>query len=57
MILISRNMDDVVAVADRIVIIKASRKIAESAIAGHSARSLGQAILSGEIDQQSPTLH
>ena len=56
-ILISHNMDDVVAVADRIVILKAGRKVAESSTAGLSARSLGQAILSGEIEQRSPTIH
>jgi hypothetical protein len=33
------------------------RIVDKAAIAGHSARSLGQAMLSGEIEQRSPTLH
>ena len=48
-ILISHNMDDVVAVADYVVILKAGRKVAESGASGLSARALAQAIFSGEL--------
>ncbi len=48
-ILISHNMEDVVAVADHVVILKSGRKVAESGASGLSARSLGQAILSGAM--------
>lgn len=48
-ILISHNMEDVVAVADHVVILKAGRKVAESDTQGLSARDLGQAILYGAM--------
>ncbi|MCZ4314616.1 ATP-binding cassette domain-containing protein [Comamonadaceae bacterium G21597-S1] len=48
-ILISHNMEDVVAVADHVVILKSGRKVAESEASGLSARALGQAILSGAM--------
>lgn len=48
-ILISHSMDDVVAVADHVVILKSGRKVAESSATGLSAWALGQAILSGAM--------
>lgn len=50
-ILISHNMEDVVAVADHVVILKSGRKVAESGAAGLSARELGHAILAGALPQ------
>jgi simple sugar transport system ATP-binding protein len=52
-ILISHNMEDVVAVADHVVILKSGRKVAESETGGLSAHTLGQAILAGAM----PTVH
>jgi len=56
-VLISHNMEDVVAVADRVVIIKAGRKVAEGSTAGMSAWDLGQAIVTGDLSAARPTLH
>ena len=56
-ILISHSMQDVVAVADQIVILKAGRKAVESGVAGLTAQDLSQAILSGTLAPGRPTLH
>jgi ABC-type sugar transport system ATPase subunit len=57
-VLISHNMEDVVAVADRIVIIKGGRKVAEGSTRGLSAWDIGQAIVTGELGAAArPTLH
>ena len=46
-VLISHSMEDVVAVADRVVVLKGGRKAAESATAGLSAPQLAQAVMHG----------
>lgn len=46
-ILISHSMDDVVSVADRVVVLKAGRKVAESSTSGLTAVRLAQAIMTG----------
>ena len=46
-ILISHSMEDVVAVADRVIVLKAGRKVAESSTQGMTAVRLGQAVMSG----------
>ncbi|RYF40237.1 MAG: sugar ABC transporter ATP-binding protein, partial [Comamonadaceae bacterium] len=46
-VLISHSMEDVVAVADRVVVLKAGRKVAESATDGLTPALLSQAVMSG----------
>lgn len=46
-ILISHSMEDVVAVADRVVVLKAGRKVAESSTSGLTPARLAQAVMSG----------
>ena len=46
-ILISHSMEDVVAVADRVVVLKAGRKVAESSTRGLTPSALAQAVMSG----------
>ena len=48
-ILISHSMEDVVAVADRVVVLKAGRKVAESGTQGLLATQLGQAVMTGSF--------
>jgi len=49
-ILVSHAMQDVVAVADRVVILKAGRKVADRPVAGLSAADLAALIMRGEAD-------
>lgn len=46
-VLISHSMEDVVAVADRVVVLKAGRKVAESSTQDLTSARLAQAIMSG----------
>ena len=46
-ILISHSMEDVVAVADRVVVLKAGRKVAESSSQGLTPSALAQAVMRG----------
>ncbi|MEO7241488.1 MAG: ATP-binding cassette domain-containing protein [Variovorax sp.] len=46
-LLVSHSMEDVVSVADRVVVLKAGRKAAESTISGLTPALLAQAIMSG----------
>lgn len=46
-ILISHNMNDVVAVADQVTILRAGRTVASAPVAGLTAEALSQMILSG----------
>ena len=46
-ILISHSMEDVIAVADRVVVLKAGRKVAESSTSGLTPAQLAQAVMSG----------
>jgi ABC-type sugar transport system ATPase subunit len=48
-ILISHSMEDVVAVADRVVVLKAGRKVAESSTQGLTPSALAQAVMSGSF--------
>ncbi len=48
-ILISHSMEDVVAVADRVVVLKAGRKIAESSTQDLTPSALAQAVMSGSF--------
>lgn len=46
-ILISHSMEDVIAVADRVVVLKAGRKVAECPTSGLTPALLAQAVMSG----------
>ena len=46
-ILVSHSMEDVVAVADRVVVLKAGRKVAESSTIGLTPPQLAQAVMTG----------
>jgi len=46
-LLVSHNMEDVVAVSDRVAILKAGRKALEVATAGHSADDLAHMVMTG----------
>ena len=46
-ILISHSMEDVVAVADRVIVLKAGRKVAEPPTRGLTPSALAQAVMSG----------
>ena len=48
-ILISHSMEDVVAVADRVIVLKAGRKVAESLTQGLLATQLGHAVMTGSF--------
>ncbi|TCV01521.1 monosaccharide ABC transporter ATP-binding protein (CUT2 family) [Paracandidimonas soli] len=50
-LLISHNMDDVVQVADRVVILKAGRVAAQGALEGISPATLAQTVMTGEWPQ------
>jgi simple sugar transport system ATP-binding protein len=49
-ILISHNMDDVVAVADQVFVLKAGRQVARMVAKGLSAQALSQTVMSGRYD-------
>ena len=49
-ILISHNMVDEVAVADRVVVLKAGRKMQESSTKGLSSAQLAQAVMTGSFE-------
>ena len=48
-ILVSHNMDDLIAVTRRIVVLKAGRKAGEAATAGFTPASLATAIMTGDV--------
>jgi ABC-type sugar transport system ATPase subunit len=48
-VLVSHNMEDVVAVADRVAILKAGRVVVETAVAGLDAVRLAQAVMTGVV--------
>lgn len=56
-ILVSHNMDDVVAVADHVVVLKAGRKALESPTTGLTAIALGAAVMSGVLQSEQVKLH
>ncbi len=46
---ISHSMEDVVAVADRVVVLKAGRKVAESSTQGLTPSALAHAVMTGSF--------